>query len=78
MSYTCKNCYFKHSGEMRPDLTTPAECRRFPPIPHAVPIQGPQGMGLQMVVAYPQVGDDYPACGEYEADNEPGDFQLDT
>ncbi len=65
---TCGNCkHWMKQPRRTPDLSVPTmgECRESPP--QMVVLPGPQPGVLSMNVMYPSVPQDFPACGQYQA-----------
>jgi hypothetical protein len=63
---TCGDCrHFVEAALSGPRLVGAAregECRRHPPCPVAVPDRH----GVQLLMIYPRLHADYPACGEHD------------
>lgn len=61
----CKTCRHWHRNAVDPhNLAAPVQgqCRGAPPVPVGVPT----AQGLQVVVMYPTVPGEFPACGAHE------------
>ena len=64
---TCGDCLFMTEV---PDISQIGKpqivCVRFPPTILGFPLNGPQGIVMHMMTAYPTVNKESPSCGEYE------------
>ena len=63
----CKTCkYWNRVSLLRGGKQGTGECRRYPPTPYPLPVQG----GLMIQNFYPNTDEGEKACGEYKESDE--------